>query len=73
MDDFEFEVFGIVLVCHVAGDYALKQIFVNASGGNVVDDCFHTLHEVVGVPVVAVMYEEPDTDSLLHPQTDHRL
>lgn len=28
MDDFEFEVFGIVLVCHVAGDDALKQIYL---------------------------------------------
>ena len=73
MDDFEPEVFGIVLVCHVKGDNALKQIFVNASGGNVVDDCFHTLHEFVGVTILAVMYEEPDTDSLMHPQTNHRL
>lgn len=24
VDDFEFEVFGIILVCHVAGDDALK-------------------------------------------------
>ena len=72
MDDFEFEVFGIVLVCHVAGDNALKQIFVDASCSDVIDDCFNTLHEVVGVPVVAVMYEEPDTDSLMHPQTNHR-
>ena len=66
MDDFEFEVFGIVLVCHVAGDDALKQIFVYTSGGDVIDDGFHTLHEVVGMPVVAVMNEEPDTYSQSH-------
>ena len=66
VDDFEFEAFGIVLVCHVAGDDALKQIFVYASGGDVVDDCFHALHEVVGVPVVAVMDKEPDPDSQCH-------
>ncbi len=60
--DFEFEVFGIVLVWHVADDDALKQIFVDASGGYVIDDSLHTLHEVVGVPVVAVMNEEPYSD-----------
>ncbi len=72
MDDFEFEIFGIILVCNVAGDNALKQIFVNASDGNVVDDCFHTLHEFVGMTILAVMNEEPDTDSLMRPQTNHR-
>lgn len=61
VDDFEFEVFGVVFVCHVAGDDALKQIFVYASGGDVIDDGFHTLHEVVGLPVVVVMNEEPDS------------
>ena len=28
-----------------------------------IDDCLHTLHEVVGVPIIAIMNEEPDTDS----------
>ena len=60
--NFNLEVFGIVLVCHVAGDYALKQIFVDASGSNMVNDGLHALDEVVGVPVVAIMDEEPDTD-----------
>ena len=62
MDDFEFEGFGIVLVCHVAGDDALEQVFVDASGGNMVDYCLHALHEVVGVPIIAIMHEEPDAD-----------
>lgn len=58
VDDFEFEGFGIVLVCHVVGDDALEQVFVYASGGNMVDDSFHALHEVVGVPIIAVMHKE---------------
>lgn len=62
MDDFEFEGFGIVLVCHVAGDDALEEFFVDASGGDMVDDCFHALHEVVGMPIVAVMNEKPHAD-----------
>ena len=37
MDDFDFEGFGIVFVCHVAGYDALEQVFVDASGGNVVN------------------------------------
>lgn len=32
MDNFEFEGFGIILVCHVAGDNALEEVFVDASG-----------------------------------------
>lgn len=60
VDDFEFEVFGVVFVRHVAGDDALEEVFVDASGCYVVDD--HALHEAVSVPVVAVMDEEPDTD-----------
>lgn len=60
MDDFEFEVFGIILVCHEAGDNALEKFFVNATGGYMVDDCFHALHEAVGMPVVAIMYKKLD-------------
>lgn len=62
MDDFKFEGFGVILVRHVTGDDALKQVFINASGGNMIDDCFHALHEVVGVPIVAVMHEEPHSN-----------
>lgn len=62
MDDFEFEIFGIVLICHVAGDDSLEKIFIDASGGNMVDDCLHALHEIIGVPVVAVMDKKPYTD-----------
>ena len=36
---------------------------VHASGGDVIDYCFHALHEVVSMPVVTVMNEKPDTDS----------
>lgn len=61
VNDFEFEVFGIILVCHEAGDNALEKVLVDATGGYMVDDCFHTLHEAIGVPIVAVMNEEPDT------------
>lgn len=60
VDDFEFEGFGIILVCHEAGENALEKSFVNASGGDMVDDCFHALHEAIGVPIIAVMNEEPD-------------
>ena len=63
VDYFEFEIFGIILVCHVAGNDALKQIFFNASSGNVIDDCLHTLHEVVGMPIISIMNEEPDLSS----------
>ncbi len=66
VDDFEFEVFGIVLVCHIAVYDALKQIFVDASGCYVIDDSLHTLHEVVGVPVVAVMNEKTYSDCQCH-------
>lgn len=62
MDNFEFEVFWIVLVCHIAGDDTLEQVFVYATGGDMVDDRFHALHEVVGVPIIAIMHEEPYTD-----------
>lgn len=72
VDDFEFQVFGIVLVCHEVRDDALKQIFVDASGGYVVDYGFHALHEAIGVPVVTVMHKKPYTDSLMRPQTNHR-
>lgn len=37
MDDFEFDVFGIILICHEAGDDTLEKIFVDASGSDVVD------------------------------------
>lgn len=60
VDDFEFEVFGIIFIFHEAGDNALEEFFVDATGGDMVDDCLHALHEVIGVPVVAVMNEEPD-------------
>ena len=67
MDDFEFEGFGVVLVGHVAGDDALEEVFVDAPGGDVVDDCLHALHEAVGMPVVAVMHKEPYSDGQGHP------
>lgn len=67
MDYFKFEGFGIVLVCHVVGDDALEQVFVDASGGNMVDDGFHALHEVVGMPIIAIMHEEPYTDCQCYP------
>lgn len=60
MDNIEFEIFRIILVCHEAGDDTLEEFFVDASGGDMVDDCLHALHEVIGVPIVAVMNEEPD-------------
>ncbi len=63
VDDFEFEVFRIVLIRHVAGDDTLEKIFVNASGCDMVDDGLHALHEAIGVPIVAVMDEEPYADS----------
>lgn len=66
MDDVELEGFGVILVRHVTGDDALEQVFVNASGGNVVNDCLHALHKVVGVPIVAVMHEKPYTDCQCH-------
>lgn len=66
MDDFEFEIFGIILVCHKAGDDALEKVFVDASGGYMVDDCLHALHEIIGVPIVAVMNENPDTYGQCH-------
>ena len=31
------------------------------------DDSLHALHEVVGVPMIAVMNENPDTDGQRHP------
>lgn len=67
MDDFEFEVFGIVLVCHEADDDAMEKFFVNAAGGDMIDDCLHALHEVVGMPIVAVMNEEPDAYGQCNP------
>ena len=66
MDDVELEGFGVILVRHVTGDDALEQVFVDASGGDMVDDCLHTPHEVVGVPIVAIMYEKPHTDGQSH-------
>ena len=66
MNDFKFEVFGIVLICHITKYDALKQIFVDASGSDVVYNCFHALHEIVGVPVVAVMNKEPYSDCQCH-------
>lgn len=67
VDYFEFEGFGIILVCHVAGDDALEEVFVDTAGGNMVDDCFHALHETIGVPIIAVMNEKPDADCQCHP------
>lgn len=32
-----------------------------------VDDSLHALHEVVGVPMIAVMNENPDIDDQRHP------
>jgi hypothetical protein len=61
MDDFEFEIFRIILVSHEAGDDALEEFFVDAAGGDMVDDCLHALHEIVSMPVVAVMNKKPDT------------
>lgn len=66
MDDFEFEGFGIILVCHKAGDYALKKFFVNATGGDMVDYCLHALHEAIGMPIVTVMNEKPDPNGQCH-------
>lgn len=66
MDDVELEGFGVILVRHVTGDDALEQVFVDASGGDMVDDCFHALHETIGVPIVAVMNKEPDTYGQRH-------
>jgi len=66
VDDFEFEVFGIVFVCHVEGDDALKQIFVDASGGYMIDKCLHTLQEVASVPIMAVIKKKPGTDRQSH-------
>ena len=62
MYDFKFEIFGVVLVCHITGDDALKQVFIDASGCYMVDDGFHALHEVVCVTIVAVMNEKPNAD-----------
>lgn len=62
VDNFELEIFGIVLVRHITCDNALEEVFVDASCCDVVDDCFHALHEVVGVPIVAVMHKEPHSD-----------
>lgn len=62
VDDFEFEGFGIIFVCHVAGDDAEEKVFVDASGSYMVDDCLHALHEVISMPIVAVMNEKPDSD-----------
>ncbi len=44
VDNFELEVFGVVLICHIAPYDALKQVFIDASGGDMVDDCLHTLN-----------------------------
>ena len=66
MDDFELEGFGVILVRHVTGDDTLEQVFVDASGGDMVDDCLRTVHEVVGVTIVAMMYEKPHTDGQSH-------
>lgn len=66
MDDFEFEALGIILVCHEASNNALEKFFVDAPGDYMVDDCFHVLHKVVGVPIIIVMNEESDTDSQCH-------
>lgn len=62
MNDFEFKVFGVVLVRHVTGDDALEKVFVYTPGGDVVYNRLHTLHEVVGVPIISVMNEKPHTD-----------
>lgn len=46
MNDVEFEGFGVIFALHKAFDDALEQVFVNTSGGNMVDDGFHALHEI---------------------------
>lgn len=61
MDDFEFEGFGIVFVCHKAGDDTLEEVFVDTTGCYVVDYRLHTLHEAIGVPIIAVMHKELNT------------
>lgn len=66
VDNLEFEVFWIVLVCHKASDDALEKFFVDATGDYMVDDCFYVLHKVVGVPIIIAMNEESDTDSQCH-------
>ena len=66
MYNLKFEGFRIILVCHEAGDNALEEFFVDASSGDMVDDCFHTLHEAIGVPIIAVMDEEPDAYGQSH-------
>ena len=67
MDNIEFEIFGIIFVCHEAGDYALEEFFVDTSGGYMVDYCLHALHEVICVPIVAVMNEKLDADCQSNP------
>lgn len=66
MDNLEFEVFGIVFVCHELGDDALKEFFVDAAGGDMVDNCFHALHEAIGMPIIAIMHKKPDTYGQCH-------
>lgn len=60
MNNFEFKVFWIILICHETGDDALEEFFVYPAGVDMVDDCLHALHEVIGVQIVAVMNEKPD-------------
>ena len=67
VDDFKFDRFGIIFVCHETGDDALEQVFVDASGGDMVDDCFHALHEAIGMPIITVMNKKPDTYGQCNP------
>ena len=38
INDFYFEIFGVIIVCHIAYDDALENCLVNASCGNMIDD-----------------------------------
>lgn len=47
VDNFELVFFWVVFVCHVAGDNTINEIFVDASGGGVVDFRSHALHKTL--------------------------
>lgn len=66
VDYFKFEVFWLFFICHEAVDYTLEKVFVDAAGGYMVDDCFHTPHETVCMPVLAILDEEPYSDCQRH-------
>lgn len=44
----------------------LENVFVNTSGSDMIYDCLYTLHETVGVPIMAVMNEGPDAYGQCH-------